>query len=89
MNLRHLERLSRLLIRIALWVAGAGYLLIEAREVVATTQITNIRTFALLFVLSSHYRNISTIFFYRKTITIHALLSSIKPDVHCLIDGSF
>lgn len=64
MNLRHLERLSRLLIRIALWVAGAGYLFIEAREVVATKQITNITIFALLFVLSSHQRNISTIYFF-------------------------
>ena len=59
MNSRHLEKLSRLLIRIAIWVAGAGYLFIEAREVVATKQIANITIFALLFVLASHQLNIS------------------------------
>lgn len=33
---------------------GAGYLFMEAREVVATRQIANITIFALLFVLGSH-----------------------------------
>lgn len=62
MNLMHLANLSRLLIRIALWVTGAGYLFIEAREVVATKQIANITIFALLFILASHQLNISKLY---------------------------
>ena len=62
MNSIHLARLSRLLIRIALWVTGAGYLFIEAREVVATKQIANITIFALLFILASHQLNISKLY---------------------------
>ena len=33
---------------------GAGYLFMEAREVVATKQLSNITIFALLFILASH-----------------------------------
>ena len=58
----NLARPSRILIRIALWVTGAGYLFIEAREVVATKQIANITIFALLFVLASHQLNISKVY---------------------------
>ena len=62
MSLMRLVNLSRLLIRIALWVTGAGYLFIEAREVVATKQIANITIFALLFILASHQLNISKLY---------------------------
>jgi hypothetical protein len=49
-----LSRIGRWAIRIGIWLVGAGYLFMEAREVVATRQIANITIFALLFVLGSH-----------------------------------
>ncbi len=57
-----LTRLSQNLIRIAIWLMGAGYLFNEAREVFATKQIANITIFALLFVLASHQLNVSKTF---------------------------
>ena len=33
---------------------GAGYLFIEARNVVATKQLSNIAIFAILFILASY-----------------------------------
>lgn len=70
MNSRHLARLSLMLTRIALWVTGAGYLFIEAREVVATKQIANITIFALLFVLASHQLNISKVYISTKQLSL-------------------
>jgi len=70
MNSRHLARLSLMLTRIALWVTGAGYLFIEAREVVATKQIANITIFALLFVLASHQLNISKVYISIKQLSL-------------------
>ena len=70
MNSIHLARLSRQLIRIALWVTGAGYLFIEAREVVATKQIANITIFALLFVLASHQLNISKVYLLTEKLSL-------------------
>ena len=49
-----LSRIGRWAIRSGVWLVGAGYLFMEAREVVATRQIANITIFALLFVLGSH-----------------------------------
>jgi len=42
-----------------LWLLGATYLFLEAREVVAREQINNISFFALLFVLSSYQLSVS------------------------------
>ncbi len=70
MNSRHLARLGLMLTRIALWVTGAGYLFIEAREVVATKQIANITIFALLFVLASHQLNISKVYISTKQLSL-------------------
>lgn len=46
-------------IRVGLWLLGATYLFLEAREVVAREQINNISFFALLFVLSSYQLSVS------------------------------
>ena len=40
---------------------GAGYLFMEAREVVATKQLSNITIFALLFILASHQLSIARV----------------------------
>jgi len=46
-------------IRIGLWLLGAIYLFLEAREVIAREQITSITIFALLFILASHQLSVS------------------------------
>ena len=45
---------------------GAGYLVIEAREVVATKQLSNITIFAILFILASYQLNVSRLFIVLK-----------------------
>ena len=49
-------------IRIGLWLLGATYLFLEAREVIAREQINNISFFALLFVLASYQLSVSWYF---------------------------
>ena len=44
------------------WFVGAGYLFIEAREVIETKQLSNIAIFAILFILASHQLNISRVY---------------------------
>ena len=41
---------------------GAGYLFIEAREVIATKQLSNITIFAILFILASYQLNVSRLY---------------------------
>ncbi len=42
------------LTRVAIWLMGVGYLLIEVHEAITTKQLANITIFALLFILASH-----------------------------------
>jgi len=49
-------------IRIGLWLLGATYLFLEAREVIVREQINNISFFALLFVLASYQLSVSWYF---------------------------
>ena len=57
----HLAKLGQSLIRFGIWLMGAGYLFMEAREVVATKQLSNITIFALLFILASHQLSIARV----------------------------
>ena len=66
----HLAKLGRSVIRIAIWLAGAGYLFVEAREVVATKQLANITIFALLFILANHQLNLSRLYLSIEKITV-------------------
>lgn len=56
-----LAKLGQSLIRFGIWLMGAGYLFMEAREVVATKQLSNITIFALLFILASHQLSIARV----------------------------
>ncbi len=51
--LRLLLRGSLGLLRLLLWVVGLGYLLLEARELSAQRQLTQITIFAVLFLVAS------------------------------------
>ena len=53
---------------------GAGYLFIEAREVIATKQLTSITIFAILFLLSSYQLNIAR---------LHIALKKFAPASRC------
>ena len=57
----HVAKLGQSLIRFGIWLMGAGYLFMEAREVVATKQLSNITIFALLFILASHQLSIARV----------------------------
>ena len=56
------------------WIVGAGYLFIEAREVIETKQLSNIAIFAILFILASHQLNISR---------VHISLKKFIPASRC------
>ena len=45
---------------------GAGHLFIDAREVIATKQLSNITIFAILFILASYQLNVSKFFILLK-----------------------
>ena len=62
----HLAKFSQLSLRVFVWLMGAGYLFIEAREVIATKQLSNITIFAVLFILASYQLNVSRLFIVLK-----------------------
>ena len=54
-----IQDISLLGIRAGLWLLGTVYLFIEAHEVIAREQITNITFFTVLFILANHQLSVS------------------------------
>ena len=66
----HLAKLGQSFIRFGIWLMGAGYLFMEAREVIATKQIANITIFALLFVLASYQLSTARLYISVKKLSL-------------------
>ena len=81
-------------LRLLLWAVAVGYLVLEAREVAAQRQLTQITVFAVLFLVASFQMGVARFLAQCSEPlwargTLHASLAMFTASLFSVLDGAF